>query len=151
MRSCRSSAYVAPFEWEEHILTLIGGVIARRPGLERPIKDEYEEMIRHLQSFCRGDSFHTLNTHFVQSLADARKGACLFTALGGYVGFGLRTIQRGDKTCIFFRAGTPFFLCSKGDGDTNEMLGPAYIHAFMDGTAFKARNPRETYDMFAIS
>jgi hypothetical protein len=136
---------------EEYILTLIGGVIARRPGLERPIKDEYEEMIQHLQSFRRGDPFHTPNTHFVQSLADAWKGACLFTALGGHVGFGPRTIQHGDKICIFFRAATPFVLRSKGDGDTNEILGPAYIHAFMDGMAFKARNPRETYDMFAIS
>lgn len=138
-------------EWEEHILTLVGGVIARGPGLERPIKDEYEEMILHLQSFRRGDPFYTPNTHFVQSLADAWKGARLFTAVGGYVGLGPRTIQRGDKICIFFRAATPFVLRSKGDGDTNEMLGPAYIHAFMDGTAFQARNPRETYDMFGIS
>lgn len=137
-------------EWNEHILTLIGGVIARRPELERPIKSEYEEMIQNLQTFVRGNQFDTPNTHLVQSFVDAWKGACLFTAQGGYVGLGPRTIQRGDKICIFFGAATPFVLRSKGDGDTNELLGPAYIHSFMDGTAFEARNPRETYDMFAI-
>lgn len=128
-----------------------GSVIARRPGLERPIKDEYEETARNLQSFRRGGPFSTLNTHFVSSLADAWKGACLFTALGGYVGLVPRTIQRGDKICIFFRVATPFVLRSKEDRDTNQMLSPAYIHTFIDGTAFKARNLREAYDMFAIS
>ena len=137
-------------EWKEHVLTLIGGVIARRPGLTRPIKDEYEEMIRNLQSFLRGDPFDTPNTHFVQSLADAWKGACLFTARGGYVGLGPKTIQRGDKVCIFFGAATPFVLRNKGDGNTDQVLGPAYIHAFMDGTAFEAKNPREMYDMLTI-
>jgi hypothetical protein len=137
-------------KWKEHILTLIGGIIVRRPGLERPIKDEYEEMNRHLSSFCRGDQFYTPNTYFVQSLADAWQGVCLFTMLGGYVGLAPRTIQRGDKIYIFFRAATPFVLRSKEDEGTNEMLGPAYIHVFVDGTAFKARNPREMYEMFAI-
>ncbi|KAH7129238.1 heterokaryon incompatibility protein-domain-containing protein [Dactylonectria macrodidyma] len=138
------------FKLKENVLTLIGGVVSRREGLERPIMDEFNEMIRNLKGFLNGDMFNTPNAHFMQSMMDAWKGACLFTTEDNHVGLGPKTMQRGDKVWIFFKASTPFVLRGNKDRVTHQLLGPAYIHTFMDGTAFEAKNPRETYEILTI-
>jgi hypothetical protein len=79
------------------------------------------------------------------------KHSCFFATEMGRIGIGPDTVQPGDAICVIFKAHTPFILRSNPQGDAYQFHGAAYVHGLMDGVAFTARNPIETYAVYPES
>jgi hypothetical protein len=54
----------------------------------------------------------------------------------GYLGLAPITAQQGDKISVLYGADVPVILRDSAPvrtGNTFELIGPAYVHGFMDG------------------
>ncbi|SPO00770.1 uncharacterized protein DNG_03518 [Cephalotrichum gorgonifer] len=139
-----------PFDNMAVIWTLIGGVQAKARELSHPLEDLFKLMMENIRTYRNyRDEQETPSSFMASWLLEAWKGACLFTTHDGNVGLGPSNMQEDDMVCVFFGASTPTVLRPTNEG-TFQVIGPAYVFAYQDGTAFKARGPIENYTMFSI-
>lgn len=132
--------------------TLVGGTESDgKPYCQ--VEPHHHEAFEQYRSIRRGlvPEFQSSGAYFYRRAMEAAWcGTAFFTTRNGQFGLGPDTMRAGDEICIFFTAPAPFVLRRQPSGDAFEFLGPAYIHDYMDGTAFKERHPENTFQSFTV-
>lgn len=117
------------------------------------IANHFYELGAHYRDIERGTipEYEPPNVHtYRMAMAEAWYGTSFFITPNGQFGLGPADMLPTDKICVCFTAHTPFVLRRYPGTDSFDFVGPAYIHDFMDGAAFKARDPAISYQSFTI-
>jgi hypothetical protein len=85
----------------------------------------------------------TAEDHLKAHELETTRWSSFCTTEKGYMALVPDVTQPGDVICVLYGGYTPFVLRSvrgENDRDSMTLIGPAYVHGFMDGLPLKWRN-----------
>jgi hypothetical protein len=116
--------------WKEWYRVMANGTADERPSMDQNLEIS-------AQRYNSGASI-------------AWKGHCFFSTEGGRIGICPQAMAKGDSIHVFFGAFVPHILRSGPETQTYVFIGPTFVQGLMDGKAFWAKDPLNTYAGFSI-
>lgn len=129
--------------WDAYRITLCAEYFSDRtepPYYEAPRTDitslsrqDSEDAMRSIM-----DAGEPPNNNYLNLVDEWELTLKLFTTREGYIGWGPKTMNKGDQIVNFLGCDLPIMIRKSSDLDRSsfEVIGPCYLHGFMWGEAF---------------